>query len=37
MSAADIVTFKNLAVVMIIAVAFLSGLELGRAFSFWKW
>lgn len=37
MTAADIQNFENLAVVAIIALGVLAGLEIGRAFSFWKW
>jgi len=32
-----ITDFENIAVVLIISVAMLIGVELGRAFSFWKW
>lgn len=37
MTAVDIETFKNLLLVLIIAVGFCAGLDVGRAFSFWKW
>lgn len=37
MTVQDIEAFKNCAMVLIVAVGFLSGIEVGRAFSFWKW
>jgi hypothetical protein len=29
--------FENIAVVIIVAVGVLCGIEIGKAFSFWKW
>jgi hypothetical protein len=37
MTAQAIQDFENIAVVVIACLGVLAGLEIGRAFSFWKW
>ncbi len=32
-----ITDFENIAVVLIVSVGVLIGVEIGKAFSFWKW
>lgn len=33
----ELVNYQNLIIVLIVALGFLAGLEVARAFSFWKW
>lgn len=37
MTAQDVQAFENIAIVIIVNLGVLAGLEIGRAFSFWKW
>lgn len=37
MQQVDVETIKNCLLVLIVACGFLAGMEMARAFSFWKW